>query len=143
VETLFFSFGLQFWGAKCVWEFSFRLKLRKENALFFIGSPTHVPWGQNIFQHYLGDDSGQWAEWDSCSLLTQADQKLSLLIDQGKDDEFLHQLRPDLLEKAAQTGGHRLTLRQHEGYDHSYYFVSSFLEDHFDFHGAALFKKAE
>lgn len=103
-----------------------------------IAAPSTVPWGQKAFSHYLGADESDWMAWDACALMTQATHSLSLLVDQGGDDEFLSQLQPARLEEAAQTGGHDLTLRMRAGYDHSYYFIASFLEEHFAFHARQM-----
>lgn len=103
-----------------------------------IAAPTQVPWGQKIFTHYLGDDASQWTQWDSCELLKAATTPIEILVDIGSDDEFLHQLKPDSLSEAAKAGGHVLHLNMRDGYDHSYYFVSSFLDSHFEFHAKAL-----
>lgn len=103
-----------------------------------IAAPTQVAWGQKVFKNYLGDDQSTWREWDSCALLAQGKAKQNLLVDQGDADEFLPNLQPHLLEAAAKTGGHALTLRMQEGYDHSYYFIASFMADHFAFHARHL-----
>ncbi|GGY33716.1 S-formylglutathione hydrolase [Bacterioplanes sanyensis] len=100
-----------------------------------IASPMHCPWGQKAFNAYLGSDQSTWAEWDSSELLAKAEQALPALVDQGLADEFLvQQLMPEKLEQAARISGYPLTLRQHPGYDHSYYFIQSFIEEHLRFH---------
>lgn len=112
---------------------------RSVSAFAPIASPTKVAWGEKVFKHYLGDDQSQWQQWDSSVLLAAAKQPLELLVDQGEDDEFLHtSLKPEYLQEAAKTGGHKLTLRLQKGYDHSYYFVSTFLPEHFRYHAKAL-----
>ena len=104
-----------------------------------ICAPSEVPWGQKAFLQYLGEDKTTWQAWDSCALLKQSDDRLSLLVDQGEADEFLaEQLKPELLLQAANAKGHQLNLRMHAGYDHSYYFISSFIAEHIAFHAAAL-----
>ena len=105
-----------------------------------IVAPTQVPWGQKAFAAYLGDDRAHWAGHDTVALVAQPrDERLPLLVDQGDADEFLaSQLRPELLRAACESAGHPLTLRLQPGYDHSYYFVASFLADHFAHHAAAL-----
>lgn len=101
-----------------------------------IAAPSEVPWGQKAFTAYLGSDRRRWQEWDACVLL-RSSPKLQLLVDQGEADEFLEtQLKPELLHAAAH--GHDLMLRLHPGYDHSYYFVASFIADHIAYHAAAL-----
>lgn len=102
-------------------------------------NPSKCPWGQKAFQGYLGDDVQTWAEWDACSLIPQARERLEILVDQGEADDFLEeQLRPETLEKICIEAQHPLTLRRHKGYDHSYFFIASFIEDHLRHHGKAL-----
>ncbi|KTT23734.1 S-formylglutathione hydrolase [Pseudacidovorax intermedius] len=104
-----------------------------------IVAPTQVPWGQKAFAAYLGEDRGEWAAHDAVELIGTATERLPLLVDQGEGDEFLAgQLKPQLLQKACQAAGHPLTLRMQPGYDHSYYFVASFIGDHVAHHAAAL-----
>ncbi|WP_448153110.1 S-formylglutathione hydrolase [Castellaniella caeni] len=104
-----------------------------------IVAPSQVPWGQKAFAAYLGDDTTAWAAWDAVELLRDAPERLPLLVDQGLDDEFLApQLRPELLEAACRAAGHPLTLRRHAGYDHSYYFIASFIGEHIEHHAKAL-----
>lgn len=106
-----------------------------------IASPTRTDWGQKIFSHYLGEENkASWADWDSSALLAVSAQKRKILVDQGADDEFLSRLNPDFLKEAAQSGGHDLELRMRAGYDHSYYFVASFIGEHVAFHAAELAK---
>lgn len=102
-------------------------------------NPSKCPWGQKAFQGYLGDNVQTWAEWDACSLVPQALERLEILIDQGEADEFLEeQLRPETFEKVCTESHHPLTLRRHKGYDHSYFFISSFIEDHLRHHAKGL-----
>lgn len=102
-----------------------------------IAAPSVVPWGQKAFSAYLGADRQRWLEWDACELLRASPHKLQIFIDQGEADEFLQaQLKPDLLHEAAHS--HDLMLRLHPGYDHSYYFIASFIADHIAYHAAAL-----
>lgn len=104
-----------------------------------IVAPTQVPWGQKAFAAYLGEDRGEWAAHDAVELIGTATERLPLLVDQGEGDEFLAgQLRPELLQKACKAAGHPLTLRLQPGYDHSYYFVASFIGDHVAHHAKAL-----
>ncbi|HEY1844893.1 MAG TPA: S-formylglutathione hydrolase [Buttiauxella sp.] len=106
-----------------------------------IVNPTRVPWGQKAFAAYLGDDEAEWQKWDSCCLLTAADEKNALptLIDQGDADQFLaDQLQPAQFAEAARQKNWPLTLRVQPGYDHSYYFIASFVEDHLRFHAEHL-----
>lgn len=104
-----------------------------------ICNPMNCPWGEKAFSRYLGPDRDAWREWDACELLARAKERLPLLVDQGDADNFLDsQLMPEALEQAAAAAGHPLTLRRQEGYDHGYYFVSSFIDDHLRHHARAL-----
>ena len=109
-----------------------------------IVNPMHCPWGEKAFSHYLGEDRSQWQQWDTCELIATASERLPLLIDQGDKDGFLtEQLKPELLRAAAAAAGHPLTLRMQPGYDHSYYFIASFIDDHLRHHAKALLDGAE
>lgn len=109
-----------------------------------ISAPTQCPWGQKAFGAYLGSDIKAWREWDSCELLqhlapdTEESTKIPILVDQGDLDPWLDQLRPDLLTKAAAIAKWPVTLRMQAGYDHSYYFIASFIEDHLHYHARHL-----
>jgi S-formylglutathione hydrolase len=104
-----------------------------------IVAPSQVPWGQKAFSAYLGSDRATWKDWDTIELLKQSATGVRLLVDQGGADEFLDtQLRPQLLREACDARGHDLKLRIREGYDHSYYFVATFLGEHFAYHAALL-----
>ena len=108
-----------------------------------IVNPTQVPWGQKAFSHYLGEDAANWQAWDSCALMlaSQPEQAIPTLIDQGDADQFLAtQLQPAVLAEAARQKAWPLTLRIQPGYDHSYYFIASFIEDHLRFHAQQLLK---
>ena len=114
-------------------------RYRSVSAFSPIVAPTQVPWGQKAFAAYLGDDREAWKAWDTVELVRQAREQLPLLVDQGDADEFLHsQLKPELLQAAAAAAGHPLTLRLQPGYDHSYYFIASFIGEHIAHHAAAL-----
>jgi S-formylglutathione hydrolase len=114
-------------------------RYRSVSAFSPIVAPTQVPWGQKAFAAYLGDDREAWKAWDTVELVRQAREQLPLLVDQGDADEFLQgQLKPELLQTAAAEAGHPLTLRMQPGYDHSYYFIASFIGDHIAHHAAAL-----
>ncbi|WP_434924267.1 S-formylglutathione hydrolase [Enterobacter asburiae] len=107
-----------------------------------IVNPTQVPWGQKAFTHYLGEDEANWQEWDSCALMlaSSSANAIPMLIDQGDADQFLAgQLQPAVLAEAARQKDWPLTLRIQPGYDHSYYFIASFIEDHLRFHAEHLF----
>lgn len=106
-----------------------------------ISSPTRCPWGEKAFSAYLGDDRSIWRAHDAALLIEQGKAKPfdDILIDQGLGDQFLEgQLKPELLEEAARGAGQKLTLRRHEGYDHSYFFIATFVADHVAFHAARL-----
>ena len=114
-------------------------RYRSVSAFSPIVAPMQVPWGQKAFAAYLGDDREAWKAWDTVELIRQAREQLPLLVDQGDADEFLQgQLKPELLQAAAAEAGHPLTLRLQPGYDHSYYFIASFIGDHIAHHAAAL-----
>lgn len=105
-----------------------------------IVNPCDAPWGIKAFGNYLGPERSTWEQWDSCELIAHAQEHLPLLIDQGSTDSFLDtQLRPERLVAAAQAAQYPLTLRMQEGYDHSYFFIASFIEDHLHHHAKALF----
>lgn len=114
-------------------------RYRSVSALSPIVAPSQVPWGTKAFTQYLGEDRAAWREWDSCELVARADKKLELFVDQGLGDEFLSaQLQPELLEAACASAGHPLKLRLHVDYDHSYYFIASFIGDHVAHHARAF-----
>ena len=104
-----------------------------------ITNPTRCPWGEKAFTGYLGDDREAWKAWDTCELIATAEERLPLLVDQGEADNFLEeQLKPEALEQACEKAGHELTLRRQSGYDHSYFFISIFIDDHLAHHAKAL-----
>jgi len=104
-----------------------------------ISNPMDCPWGHKALSRYLGEDREAWRAWDACELIASAGERLPLLVDQGEADSFLaEQLKPDALARACAAAGHPLTLRLQPGYDHSYYFIASFIEDHLRHHAAAL-----
>jgi len=112
---------------------------RSVSAFAPIVAPTQVPWGQKALPAYLGDDPAAWAAHDACALMDGGARLADLLVDQGEADAFLEpQLRPELLEAACARAGIPLTLRRHAGYDHSYWFVQSFVGDHLRWHAARL-----
>jgi S-formylglutathione hydrolase len=103
--------------------------------------PSDVPWGQKALAGYLGDDRAAWRQYDAVSLIEDGARAQQIMVDQGTEDQFLaEQLRPEMLEAACKAAGIKLTLRMQEGYDHSYYFISSFLAEHIAWHAAALKK---
>ena len=104
-----------------------------------ISNPMNCPWGEKAFSLYLGEERSRWREWDASVLIAEAEEKLPILVDQGDRDDFLEgQLKPQALQAAAKAAGHPLTLRMQPGYDHSYYFIASFIDDHLRHHAAAL-----
>jgi len=114
-------------------------RYRSVSAFAPIVAPSEVPWGQKAFGGYLGDDHEDWARYDACMLAADANWKGSILIDQGDADGFLQeQLQPDRFVEACGVGGIRLQLRMQPGYDHSYYFIASFIGDHVAHHAREL-----
>ena len=114
-------------------------RYRSVSAFAPIVAPSQVPWGEKAFTAYFGPDREAWKAWDATELVKTATEKLPILIDQGQADEFLDgQLKPWLLEEAAQAAGHPLVLRMQPGHDHSYYFIASFIGEHVAHHAAAL-----
>jgi len=106
-----------------------------------ISNPINCPWGQKAFTAYLGKDTSTWREYDASLLMRETKQQVPALVDQGEADNFLaEQLKPEALIAAASSSNYPLELRSHEGYDHSYYFISSFIEDHLRFHAGYLNK---
>lgn len=104
-----------------------------------ICNPMNCPWGQKALGNYLGDDRRSWAAYDASELMKASDQHIPALVDQGGADDFLtEQLKPEVLEAAAKLSQYPLELRMQEGYDHSYFFIASFIEDHLRFHAAYL-----
>ena len=104
-----------------------------------IVAPTQCPWGQKAFTQYLGADESAWANYDTCVLLGQATEHRPILIDQGTADNFLgEQLKTHLIEEASSAANYPIEVRMQEGYDHSYYFIASFVEDHLRFHARHL-----
>ncbi|SEN16903.1 S-formylglutathione hydrolase [Brachymonas denitrificans] len=104
-----------------------------------IVAPSQVPWGQKAFAAYLGPDEALWKQHDTVALIATAQERLTLLVDQGDADDFLAgQLKPELLWQACAATQHPLKLRMHSGYDHSYYFIASFMQEHVEHHAAAL-----
>ncbi|MGE0740070.1 MAG: S-formylglutathione hydrolase [Hyphomonadaceae bacterium] len=106
-----------------------------------VSSPTRCAWGEKAFSAYLGGDRALWAAHDAALLIEAGKAKPfdDILVDQGLGDQFLEsQLKPEMLEAAAAKAGQKLTLRRHQGYDHSYFFMASFIGDHVAYHAARL-----
>eukprot|EP00415_Alexandrium_ostenfeldii_P000857 UN0857 len=115
-------------------------KYKSVSAFSPITNPMEAPWGQKAFPLYLGDDKEAWREYDAVELVKKYEgPPIRLLVDQGIADNFLkEQLKPENLQAACDAKGIPLTLRMQEGYDHSYHFISSFVEDHLKFHHSYL-----
>ena len=114
---------------------------RSISAFAPISNPTNCPWGQKALGHYLGQDRSTWAASDACEIVRGLERlpAAGLLVDQGLADPFLEeQLHPHRLEEACSARGVELELRRHEGYDHGYYFISTFIEDHLRHHADIL-----
>jgi len=104
-----------------------------------ISNPMNCPWGQKAFAAYLGKDKTTWRNYDASELMRQAKQPVPARVDQGESDDFLvEQLKPESLTAAAKVGDYPLALYLHQGFDHSYYFIASFIEEHLQFHFAHL-----
>ncbi len=115
-------------------------RYRSVSAFSPIVAPSRVPWGEKAFSAYLGEDRATWLAFDATALVSSdLRERLPLLIEQGGDDEFLAtQLKPELLQLAAEAQGHPLAFNLRPGYDHSYYFIASFIGDHIAYHARAL-----
>jgi S-formylglutathione hydrolase len=114
-------------------------RYRSVSAFAPIVAPSRVPWGRKAFAGYLGPDEAAWAAYDACALVRARPLPIPLLVDQGTADKFLDvQLKPELFETACADAGQSLRLRRHAGYDHSYYFIASFVDDHLAHHARAL-----
>jgi S-formylglutathione hydrolase len=114
-------------------------RYRSVSAFAPIVAPSQVPWGEKALDRYLGPDRTSWRQHDAVALIEDGARVPDLLVDQGEADNFLkEQLRPDLLEAACARAGIPLTLRMQPGYDHSYYFISTFMADHLHWHAARL-----
>ena len=114
-------------------------RFKAVSAFAPIVAPSQVPWGQKALAGYLGEDRAAWRKHDAVALIEDGARVPALLVDQGEADNFLaEQLRPELLAKACETAGIDLTLRVHPGYDHSYYFISTFMADQIDWHAHRL-----
>ncbi|SMF13384.1 S-formylglutathione hydrolase [Tistlia consotensis] len=112
---------------------------RSCSAFSPIVAPSQVPWGHKAFGGYLGEDRAAWRQYDATELVRERPSKATILIDQGEADNFLsEQLRPELFAEAARRAGQPFELRLQPGYDHSYFFIASFIEDHLRHHAAAL-----
>lgn len=114
-------------------------RFRSVSAFAPIVSPMRCPWGEKAFGHYLGDDRETWKRYDATELMARAEKQLPMLVDQGNQDNFLEeQLKTELLTARSQETGYPVEIRMQPGYDHSYFFISTFIEDHIKFHSRYL-----
>ncbi|ETN91772.1 S-formylglutathione hydrolase [Gammaproteobacteria bacterium MOLA455] len=115
-------------------------RFKSVSAFAPICSPLQCPWGDKVLSHYLGDDRQTWAQYDTVELIKQAKQHLPLLVDQGTADNFLtEQLKIELLVEAGQVADYPMQIRMQSDYDHSYFFIATFIAEHMAFHADALF----
>jgi S-formylglutathione hydrolase len=104
-----------------------------------ICNPTKIPWGEKAFTKYLGKDEHTWNDYDACSLIKSRGWQLDILIDQGEEDEFLaDQLKPESFVQACEENNVEVSLRMQPGFDHSYFFIATFIQDHIDWHSQRL-----
>jgi len=114
-------------------------RFRSVSAFSPVVAPIEVPWGQKALSKYLSEERAAWRKYDACALIADGARVPELLVEQGTDDQFLEeQLRPQLLSDACEKAGINLTLNMRDGYDHSYYFISTFLGDHIRWHAERL-----
>lgn len=114
-------------------------RFKSTSAFAPIVSPMNCPWGHKALGGYLGADQSSWAEYDACALITRGAGLPDLLVDQGEADNFLtEQLKTHLLVEACEAAGQKATIRMQAGYDHSYYFISTFMADHLAWHAERL-----
>ena len=117
-------------------------RFRSVSAFAPICTTLHSPWGRKALGHYLGDDTSTWQDYDAAHVarcVTDPSTFGTILVDQGADDPYLReQLQPEHLQAACAESGLSLQLRVHDGYDHGYYFISTFIEDHLNHHATAL-----
>jgi S-formylglutathione hydrolase len=114
-------------------------RYRSVSAFAPIVAPSRCPWGEKAFTGYLGPNRAAWAAYDACELVAKSGFRSEILVDQGAADNFLGtQLKPELFEQACAAAGAKLRLRMQPGYDHSYYFIATFIEDHFAHHAQQL-----
>jgi len=111
---------------------------RSISAFSPISAASRSAWGEQALTAYLGDDRESWLEYDACAVIRKTPSQHQLLIDQGGADPFLDQLRPGELREACEAAGQALDYREHPGYDHGFFFVSSFIGEHLRFHAEAL-----
>ena len=114
-------------------------RFKSVSAFAPISSPSQVPWGEKALGNYLGKDKSAWAEWDATELVKAGKRTSHILIDQGTADQFLEkELKPEIFKEACEAAGQPLVSRLQEGYDHSYYTMQTFMEDHITHHAKVL-----
>ncbi len=114
-------------------------RFKSVSAFAPICSPMNCQWGDKALSNYIGSDKADWREYDACALIDDGARVPDILVDQGLADGFLEgQLKPELLEAACDKSGIRLTMRRQDGYDHSYYFIATFMQDHMRWHAERL-----
>ena len=119
--------------------FKYPEKFKSVSAFAPICAPSQCPWGEKAFLNYLGEDRNEWLKHDATALIQEKGALFKeILIDQGSKDQFYAQLNPVLFKQACAEVAQSLTLREHEGYDHGYYFIQSFIDDHLQFHAVQL-----
>ena len=115
-------------------------RFKSVSAFAPIVAPSQVPWGRKALKHYLGEDQATWRKHDAVAAIEDGARVAEILVDIGEADPFLEkELHPELLEAACADAGIVLTLRRQHGYDHSYYFISSFMAEHVEWHAKRLF----
>ena len=119
--------------------FKYPEKFKSVSAFAPICAPSQCPWGEKAFSNYLGADQAEWKKHDATALVQSKGALFQeILIDQGAKDQFYSQLNPALFKQACAEVGQSLTLREHAGYDHGYYFIQTFMDDHLQFHAVQL-----
>lgn len=119
--------------------FKYPEKFKSVSAFAPICAPSQCPWGEKAFSNYLGNDQAVWKQHDATALVSEKGALFNeILIDQGLQDQFYAQLYPAAFQQACTQVGQALTLREHAGYDHGYYFIQSFMDDHLQFHAVQL-----
>lgn len=119
--------------------FKYPEKFSSVSAFAPICAPSQCPWGDKAFSNYLGENREEWLKHDATALVKEKGALFAdILIDQGFSDQFYSQLNPALFQQACDAVNQSLTLREHQGYDHGYYFIQSFMDDHLQFHAVQL-----
>lgn len=114
-------------------------KFKSISAFAPIVSPMNCPWGDKALSNYVGSDKSNWIEYDACELVKQATEHRPVMVDQGTADSFLEeQLKTELLASASSEADYPMNIRMQEGYDHSYFFIATFIQEHLEFHSTHL-----